>query len=69
MSTADLLLSITVPIWNEALFQLQLHVARRADELAAGTERSRDCDREIWFQAECEVMGVSKASMVAPAAA
>ena len=42
--------------WDEELFQLELRVARRADELARGNESSRGHDLQIWFQAEREII-------------
>lgn len=49
--------------WDDELFQLELRVARRADELARGNESSRGHDLQIWFQAEREII-----SAPAPAA-
>lgn len=57
MSTADLLLAATIPSWNDELFQLELRVARRADELAVGGQRNRDGDRDVWSRAERELLG------------
>jgi len=46
------------------LFQLELRVARRADELAAGGGSSRARDLLLWFQAEREVLGAQSRSDV-----
>lgn len=43
--------------WDEALFQLELCVARRADELMRGQASDPDRDRLIWFEAERIVLG------------
>lgn len=40
----------------DALFDLQLRVARRADELARGGDSTRGRDLLMWFQAEREIM-------------
>jgi hypothetical protein len=44
---------------DDALFQLEREIARRADELARenGTDRGHDC--EPWRQAEAEVLSRS----------
>lgn len=42
---------------TESLFQLQLRVARRADQLAGGGTSSRARDLWAWFQAERELLG------------
>ena len=38
-----------------ALAELQLRVARRADELARRCHAGRDTDRRLWLRAELEV--------------
>lgn len=38
-----------------ALAELQLRVARRADELARRRHADRDTDRRLWLRAELEV--------------
>lgn len=40
---------------RDLLFNLQLRVARRADELARGQSSSRSRDLAAWFDAEREV--------------
>lgn len=45
----------TAPAWDDELFQLELRVARRADQLANGRGSSRGRDLETWFEAEREI--------------
>ena len=40
---------------SEALLEIQLSVARRADELSRRFGTSRETDRRLWLRAECEV--------------
>lgn len=41
---------------SELLFQLQLRVARRADELARAGSGSQERDVRIWLQAETDLL-------------
>lgn len=43
------------PAGPNDLRELQLRVARRADQLARRTLWSRATDRSLWLRAECEV--------------
>ena len=60
MTTLDTSSAISAPPFREAelgaLFDLELLVARRADELA-GEQRgaTHEVDRELWHRAEVEV--------------
>jgi hypothetical protein len=49
---------------DDSLFQLQIRVARRADELARPTLAGRDADVRCWQQAEREIF---EAGIVPPA--
>lgn len=53
--------------WDEALLQLELRVARRADILSHGTTSDPDRDRLIWFEAERIVLGEVPAATTAVA--
>lgn len=48
--------SLSAPDCNDPLFQLQLRVARRADELARQAGSSRESDRRSWDEAEREIL-------------
>ena len=57
MMTAESPTVTPVAALDETLIQLELRVARRADELARGIDFSRVRDLLIWFQAEREILG------------
>jgi hypothetical protein len=43
---------------RDTLFELELRVARRADELSCGHESSRGRDLLVWFEAEKEIFSL-----------
>ena len=57
MMTAELPVRSPATSLDDELMQLELRVARRADELARGIDFSRVKDMLIWFQAEREILG------------
>ena len=48
---------------EDVLFRLELMVARRADRLAGGSQRSPTADRLSWRQAEEEIFGVGEPAL------
>lgn len=50
--------------WEEELFQLELRVARRADELAGRSAANRGQDLLHWFQAEREIFSIPEGCAV-----
>ena len=57
------------PANSDDLVQLQLRVARRADELARGGDSTRSRDLQLWFQAERDVFAPSQPKEIATTAA
>jgi hypothetical protein len=56
MNTLELPPPLASSIPADALFDLQLKVARRADELAGGGDSTPTRDVLLWFQAEREII-------------
>lgn len=44
---------------QDRLFDLELRIAQRADQLMDHTQSDHDRDREFWKQAESQVIGIA----------
>jgi len=58
MMTAELPTDSTVTSWDEELINMEIRVARRADELARGVDFSRSPGLLIWFKRR-EILGTT----------
>lgn len=59
--------SLSDSFLDDPLFQLQIRVARRADELARQAGPGRDTDVRSWQQAEQEIMEADESARKASA--
>jgi hypothetical protein len=53
---------------DEELFQLELRIAQRADQLSRGGNSTPGRDLEVWFQAERDVFAENKTKRTAASA-
>jgi hypothetical protein len=59
--------SLSDSFLDEPLFQMQIRVARRADELARQATTDREADMRAWHQAEREVLEADESAQKTPA--
>ena len=59
--------SLSDSFLDDPLFQLQIRVARRADELAMQAGSGREMDLRSWQQAEREVLEADESTRKVPA--
>ena len=56
MNTTDDKIAPAAELSDEALFDLELRISRRADELAKAAPSNRERSLEYWLQAERDII-------------
>jgi len=56
MNTTEDTITPAAELSDEALFDLELRISRRADELAKAAASNRERSLEYWLQAERDIM-------------
>ena len=64
MNTPECLASQSACFAQDDLFQIEIKVAQRADQLSEEAGGGRDRDREHWLQAEREVLVLGHTGLI-----